>query len=146
MEQIFGRLVTVAGSFLMLSFAAENIAHLMRSRKRRAEDEKTVQRDLGKLTLVVGLAISFILKADALQMFISGEPGEVLGWQNVIFYDENEVIELTGANYDYFRALSGDNSGAGRVVFTWLQLALGIGLSGAALSFGAKFLITNITS
>jgi hypothetical protein len=122
----------------MLSLAAESIAGLLRSREERARDDKKARKNIQRLALLTGLAISFILKADAVQMFISGEPGEVLGWQNVIFYDEQEAIELTSSNYDYFRALTGNNFGPGRVVFTWAQLALGMGISGSALSFGSR--------
>jgi len=146
MDPNLGRLVSVAGSFLILSLVAEKLADFLklnnmslRNKKKNHDDEKIRERDIVKRTILVGLIISFFLKADAIQMIVSGEPGEVMGWQNVIFYAENDVIELTGTNYNYYRALHGDDFGATRMIFTWLQLVLGMGISGAALSFGSKF-------
>jgi len=146
MELMIEKLAALAGAFFVLSLTVEKISDLLKLRNpdlrtKRVNDpdaeKMREKRILGK-NMLVGILLALALKADAFQMLVSGEPGEVIGWENVFFYDESNALDLTLSNAQYFESLSFTTKGVKPFVF-WLFTLAGIGTTGVALSFGSKF-------
>jgi len=149
MDIVLEKLLAVASSFLILSLVVERIADFIKLRSkdlrtkfdRTTEPDKEKEREKGIVTrsIIIGVLVALALKADCIQMFVSGEPGEVLGWENVLMYEETTVDQFTPANYYYFKALTLQETNAFGFLYRWVQVLIGITLTGFALSFGSKF-------
>jgi len=148
MDIVIDRLAAVAGAFLVLSLVVEKINDFIKLRnpklrlktKPDVEDaeDKEKKREQGILTrnILVGIGVALFLKADAIQMIVSGQPGEVIGWENVISLDDDDKDEMEASNINYFASLQGKDS---KFLFTWLYTLCGIAMTGVGLSFGSKF-------
>jgi hypothetical protein len=145
MDNVLGNLAGLVGVFIVLSLVVEKINDLIKLRnpalsvhKTSEEKEKERERDILFRNILVGIGIALVLKADAMQILISGEGAEVIGWEKVFFLGQPEEEELTAANFFYFENLAFRN-GAGMGLFAWLFALVGIATTGVALSFGSKF-------
>ncbi len=144
MDTIVERLISVAGAFFVLSLVVEKVADFwklhkpdIRVKKLKADEEKDRERRILARNIIVGIAVALFLKADSIQMLTSGEPGQVLGWDNVLFFNNDRMADLNNDNIIYFNALRFSSAGEG--IIKWIEMLLGIGLTGMALSFGSKF-------
>jgi hypothetical protein len=152
MDIIIERLAGVASAFLILSLVVEKINDFIKLRnpvlrtrtsvdeEDAADKEKKREKKILARNIVVGVVLALFLKADAIQMIVSGEPGEVVGWENVVFYQSNldTIQELSPLNQAYFKNLS-FNGEKGIWIFYWFFTLTGIFVTGVALSFGSKF-------
>ena len=86
----------------------------------------------------MGIVLALFLKADAVQILVSGEPSEVVGWERVLFFNQESVYELSDTNFQYYKDLSCNSTG-GRPWIAWLFACVGILTTGVSLSFGSKF-------
>lgn len=146
MDIILEKLISTASVFLVLSLAVEKITEYIKLRKKELrvkpsgkDAEKEREKSILARGLLIGILVALFLKADSIQMLVSGEPGEVIGWENVVLYDEVQIDELTPANYYYFKALTFNDASFGEFLFRWIQAVIGILITGVALSFGSKF-------
>lgn len=148
MDAVLERLIDVGGAFLILSLVVEKVADFIKLRNtelsvklvkpsEQGEEKKREGKILSR-NIWIGLILALFLKADAVQMLVSGEPGEVVGWENVFFMDEESQELLSASNAEYFSALR-FGVGAGKVFYTWIFMVIGIALTGVSLSFGSKF-------
>lgn len=149
MDMILEKVIGVGASFLVLSLIVEKITDFVKLRNNDirkkftnpedAENEKLREKAILLRSILVGVALAISLKADAVQMFISGEPGDALGWEYILFYEEGRIAHLTPENYYYFQALAFQDTGLIESLFRWVQMLIGIIITGVALSFGSKF-------
>jgi len=118
MDMIIERLLGITSAFLILSLVVEKVNDFWKLNKGSLNvrgtnqiEEKTREKRILARNITVGVILAFFLKADAMQMLISGEPSEVIGWENVLFYSSNEEArnDLSMANQQYFRNLSFDS-------------------------------------
>lgn len=150
MDIMLERLASVLSAFVILSLVVEKIADFIKLRnpelrtktlvtEDKAEDkEKTREKRILFRNILVGSCLALFLKADAIQMLISGEPGEVLGWENVFFFKDEIIQDFAIVNQQYFQNLS-FHGNTGGVIFSWFFALVGMFVTGVALSFGSKF-------
>lgn len=102
MDPILERLIDVGGAFLIVSLVVEKIADFLKLHTEglsvRAKDpgaEKQREKGILSRNILIGIILAFFLKADAIQMLVSGAADEVIGWENVLFFAPDRVNELT---------------------------------------------------
>ena len=151
MDIMLERLIDVGGVFLVLSLVVEKIGDFIKLNKenlrrrppkaKKPEDideERVREGKILSISMLIGVILAFFLKADAVQILVSGEPGEVIGWENVFVYNEDVVEQLSMSNAEYYYDL-GFRGTFRKGVFSWLFAIIGISITGVALSFGSKF-------
>ncbi|HKZ40940.1 MAG TPA: hypothetical protein VJ044_08250 [Candidatus Hodarchaeales archaeon] len=145
MDIIIERLAGLVGAFFVLSVVVEKIADFwklwkaeIRVKEVNKADEKNREKRILSRNITVGIVLALFLKADAVQILVSGEPSEVVGWERVLFFNQESVYELSDTNFQYYKDLSCNSTG-GRSWIAWLFACVGILTTGVSLSFGSKF-------
>lgn len=108
------RLTSFAIAMLLLSLIVEKLANFwklhkteLRVKQNTREQEKAREMSISTATLVTGILIAFLFKADAIQILRSPTPQQVLGWDFVFAETSatNTDTTLSNMTKSYFGSL-----------------------------------------
>lgn len=92
------KLISLCIAMLMLSLVVEKLSNFwklhgsdsIRLKAQSPEAEKTRERIIQRGTLITGILVALLFKADALQLLKTSEPSQVIGWE-LVFHPPDAV-------------------------------------------------------